>query len=62
VHLTDRSRQAKAELPVDTGATLTCVPRALIDSHWLGVTILASLGFAVDPIHRRLVPQTLLAM
>jgi len=102
-------RGADAELLVGTGATLTWVPREIIeqlgvprlrrrsfpvadgrtveretagavlrldgneanvtlvvaepgDGHLLGATALESLGFAVDPITRRLVPQELLAM
>lgn len=103
------SRSVDAELFVDTGATLSWVPRELVekvgaprrrrrsflladgrtierdtaaallrldgseadinvvlaepgDAHLLGATALESLGFAVDPINKRLVPQTLLAM
>ena len=102
-------RGADVELLVGTGATLTWVPREIIeqlgvprlrrrsfpvadgrtveretagavlrldgneanvtlvvaepgDGHLLGATALESLGFAVDPITRRLVPQELLAM
>jgi len=32
------------------------------DGHFLGATTLGMLGFAVDPVNQRLVPQTLLAM
>ena len=32
------------------------------DGHLLGATTLETLGFAVDPINHRLIPQTLLAM
>jgi clan AA aspartic protease len=107
-HPADTSRQAEIELLVDTGATLSWVPREVLDSlgvprlrrrsflvadgtieretagaivrlngseanvtvvvaepedgRLLGATALESLGFAVDPIRRRLVPQELLAM
>ncbi len=108
-HPTDPSRAAEVELLVDSGATLSWIPRELIerlgvprlprrsflvadgrtieretagasvrvngteamvtlvvaepgDGHLLGATALESLGFAIDPIHRRLVPQELLAM
>lgn len=108
-HPTDPARLAEVELLVDTGATLSWVPREVVerlgvprlrrrsflvadgrtveretagaivrldgneanvtlvvaepgDGHLLGATTLESLGFAVDPIHRRLVPQELLAM
>lgn len=105
----DPARRVDIELLVDTGATLSWVPRAIIeqvgvprlsrrqflvadgrtverdtagaivridgseaivtvvvaepgDGHLLGATALESLGFGVDPIRRRLVPQALLAM
>jgi len=105
----DPARGADVELLVDTGATLSWVPRAIIeqlgvprlprrqflvadgrtverdtagaivridgseaivtvvvaepgDGHLLGATALESLGFGVDPIRRRLIPQELLAM
>ena len=105
----DPARRADVELLVDTGATLSWVPRAIIeqlgvprlprrqflvadgrtverdtagaivridgseaivtvvvaepgDGHLLGATALESLGFGVDPIRRRLIPQELLAM
>lgn len=108
-HPSDPSRRVEVELLVDTGATLTWVPREIVeqlgvprlrrrsflvadgrtleretagavvqldgneahvtlvvaepgDGHLLGATALESLGFAVDPIGRRLVPQELLAM
>lgn len=108
-HPVDPSRQAEADLIVDTGATLSWVPREVIerigaphfgkrqflladgrkierdtatavvkfdgvsagvtvviaepgDGHLLGATTLETLGFAVDPIRQKLVPQTLLAM
>ncbi len=108
-HPSEPARRADVELLVDTGATLTWVPREIIeqlgvprlprrsflvadgrtveretagavlrldgneanvtlvvaepgDGHRLGATALESLGFAVDPITRRLVPQELLAM
>lgn len=108
-HPTVSARSAEVELVVDTGATLSWVPRGIIeqlgiprlnrrafllaggslveretagamvrlnntaaivtlvmaepgDGHLLGATTLETLGFAVDPINRRLVPQTLLAM
>jgi clan AA aspartic protease len=109
LHPSDPSRRAEVELLVDTGATLTWVPREIVeqlgmprlrrrsflvadgrlveretagavvqlngieanvtlvvaeagDGHLLGATALESLGFAVDPISRRLVPRELLAM
>ena len=108
-HPSDLGRTADVDLLVDTGATLSWVPRAVLehlgaprlpsrpflladgstteretagavitidgakanvtvvvaepgDAHLLGATTLESLGFAVDPIHQRLVPQSLLAM
>lgn len=108
-HPGDPARVADVELWVDTGATLSWVPREVIerldvprlprrpfllaggrtihrdtagalirldgseaivtlvvaepgDGHLLGATTLETLGFGVDPINRRLVPQTLLAM
>lgn len=108
-HPTDSARSAEVDLLVDTGATLSWVPRQLLeqlglpllprrtfrladgrtveretagamvrlngneanvtvvlaepsDDHLLGATALESLGFAVDPIGRRLVPQISLAM
>ncbi len=108
-HPSDPTRVAEVELWVDTGATLSWVPREVIerldvprlpgrsflvadgriierdtagaavrlngseaivtvvlaepgDGHLLGATTLETLGFAVDPVHRCLVPRTLLAM
>ena len=108
-HPTDSARSTEVELLVDTGATLSWVPREVInrlgvprlrrrsflvadgrtveretagaivrlngseanvtlvvaepgDPHLLGATALESLGFGVDPIRRKLVPQELLAM
>ncbi len=108
-HPTDAARAAEVELIVDTGATLTWLPREAIeqlgvprfrrrsfivadgrtierdtagavvrlngneanvtvvvaepgDGHLLGATTLETLGFGVDPIRQRLVPQQLLAM
>ena len=108
-HPTETSRSAEVDLIVDTGATLSWVPREIIerlgaprlrrrpfllaegrtierdtvgavikldgseanvtvvvaepgDGHLLGATTLETLGFAVDPVNQRLVPQTLLAM
>jgi len=108
-HPTDPARQAQVKLTVDTGATLSWVPREVLeklglprlrrrpflladgrtverdtvgaimkfngseanltivaaeagDGHLLGATALETLGFAVDPINLRLIPQTLLAM
>ncbi len=108
-HPTDPQRAAEVELLVDSGATLSWVPRELLDrlgaprlrrrsfvvadgrtieretagavvrlngteanvtlvvaepgdGHLLGATALESLGFGIDPIRRRLVPQELLAM
>jgi clan AA aspartic protease len=108
-HPTDPTRVAEVELFVDTGATLSWVPREVLDQlgvprlprrsflvadgrtierdtagavvrlngkeanvtvvvaepgdgHLLGATALESLGFSVDPIGRRLIPQELLAM
>jgi predicted aspartyl protease len=108
-HPTDPSRQAEVELLVDTGATLSWVPREILDplgvprlgrrpfpladgrqigretagvvmrldgtqalvtvvagepgdGRLLGATALETLGYGVDPIGRRLVPHTLLAM
>jgi len=108
-HPTDPARTVEVELLVDTGATLSWVPREALDhlaaprlrrrsflmaggrtieretagaivrlngseanvtlvvaepgdGHLLGATTLESLGFAVDPIRRQLVPQELLAM
>ncbi len=105
----DPARQVEVELLVDTGATLSWVPRdvaerigaphvsripiRLADGHsaeretsgaifkyngatsvapfviaepgdgsLLGATALEALGFAVDPVNKRLVPQALLAM
>ncbi len=43
-------------------ANVTLVVAELGDGHRLGATALESLGFAVDPMTRRLVPQELLAM
>jgi len=109
VHPTEADRQTEMELLVDTGATLSWVPREVLDQlgaprlrrrtflvadgrtverdtagaivrlngseanvtlvvaepgdgRLLGATTLESLGFAVDPIRRQLVPQELLAM
>ncbi len=110
-HPNDPTRVADVDLWVDTGATLSWVPREIIerldvprlrrrpflvadgrtierdtagamvrlngseaivtlviaelnlgDGHLLGATTLETLGFAVDPINHRLIPQTLLAM
>ncbi len=108
-HPSDPARAVDVELWVDTGATLSWVPREIIqrldvprlrrrpflvadgrtierdtagaivrlngseaivtlviaepgDGHLLGATTLETLGFTVDPINRRLVPRTLLAM
>lgn len=108
-HPTDPGRSAEVELLVDTGATLSWIPREVLeqlgvprlrrrsfvladgrtveretagaivrlngneanvtlvvaepgDGHLVGATTLESLGFAVDPIRRQLVPQELLAM
>ena len=108
-HPTDPDRAADVDLLVDTGATLSWVPREVIehldvprlprrpflvadgrtvergtagalmrvngsqaivtvviaepgDGHLLGATALESLGFAVDPVQRQLVPRALLAM
>ncbi|MGH9862171.1 MAG: retroviral-like aspartic protease family protein [Candidatus Acidiferrales bacterium] len=108
-HPSDATRTAEVELLVDTGATLSWVPRETLESlgvprlrrrsflvadgrtveretagavvrlngneanvtlvvaepgdgHLLGATTLESLGFAVDPIRRELIPQELLAM
>lgn len=105
----DPDRCVEVELLVDTGATLSWVPREIAerigsphvsrtairladgrsvvretsgaifhyngaaslvpfviaergDGHLLGATALESLGFAADPINKRLVPQALLAM
>jgi predicted aspartyl protease len=43
-------------------ANVTLVVAEPGDGLLLGVTALESLGFAVDPVGRRLVPQQLLAM
>ena len=108
-HPSEPGRQAEVKLTVDTGATLSWIPREILeklgaprlrrrpflladgrtierdtvgailkfdgseaivtvvaaepgDGHLLGATALETLGFAVDPIHLRLIPQTLLAM
>ncbi|MFQ5926360.1 MAG: retroviral-like aspartic protease family protein [Terriglobia bacterium] len=108
-HPSDLTRVAEVELLVDTGATLTWIPREVVetlgmprlrrrsflvadgrtverdtagaivrlngneanvtvvvaepgDGHLLGATALESLGFAVDPEGRRLLPRQLLAM
>ena len=108
-HPSDPSRAAEIELVVDAGATLSWVPREVVeplgvprlrrrsflladgrtieretataiirldgseagvtvvlaepgDGHLLGATTLETLGFGVDPINQRLIPQTLLAM
>ncbi len=108
-HPADPGRSADVDLLVDTGATLSWVPRQLLeqlgvppltrrtflvadgrtveretagaivrlngnqahvtvvvaepgDGHLLGATALESLGFSVDPVSRRLVPQMFLAM
>ena len=45
-----------------TQALLTVVVAEPGDGHLLGATALETLGYAVDPIRRRLVPHTLLAM
>ena len=105
----DPARRAETKLIVDTGATLSWVPREVVerlgvpllyrrpflradgrtverdtvivavrldgaqagvtvvvaeagDAHLLGATTLETLGFAVDPVNLRLIPQTLLAM
>ncbi len=105
----DPARQVEAELLVDTGATLSWVPRELAerigaphvsrtpirladgraveretsgaifrfngaasvvpfviaepgDGCLLGATALEALGFVVDPVNKRLIPQALLAM
>jgi len=109
IHPTDAARREEADLLVDAGATLSWVPREILDqlglprlhrrsfemadgriveretagamvqldgsqaivtlafaepgdACLLGATALETLGFAVDPIRRRLVPQILLAM
>ncbi len=108
-HPTEPGRSAEIDLLVDTGATLSWVPRAVLeqlgvprfsrrpflladgrtieretalavitidgtkagvtvvvaepgDAQLLGATTLETLGFAVDPIHQRLLPKSLLAM
>ncbi len=108
-HPSDPARSAEADLFVDTGATLSWVPRHLVvplglpplprrafraadgrtierdtaggsirldgreaivtvvvaepgDAHLLGATTLETLGFSVDSINQRLVPQILLAI
>jgi len=108
-HPTHPTLVAEVELFVDTGATLSWVPREVLnqlglprlqrrsfvvadgrtierdtggalvrlngkeaivtvvvaepgDGHLLGATTLESLGFSVDPIRQRLIPQELLAM
>ncbi len=108
-HPSDPARSAEADLFVDTGATLSWVPRQLVeplglpplprrafrvadgrtleretagaiirvngseaivtvvvaepgDAHLLGATTLESLGFTVDAVNQRLVPQILLAL
>jgi len=108
-HPADPTRVAEVELLVDTGATLTWVPREVLnqlgvprlrrrsfivadgrtierdtagavvrlngneanvtvvaaepgDGRLLGATALESVGFSVDPIGRRLIPQELIAM
>ena len=108
-HPSDTARVVEAELLVDTGATLTWIPRELLerlgvpllrrrsflvadgrtveretagarirldgseaivtvvlaepgDGSMLGATTLESLGFAVDPVRKRLIPQQLLAL
>jgi clan AA aspartic protease len=43
-------------------ANVTLVVAELGDGRLLGATTLESLGFAVDPIRRQLVPQEFLAM
>ena len=43
-------------------ANVTVVVAEPGDSHLLGATALESLGFSVDPIARRLIPQELVAM
>ncbi len=43
-------------------ANVTVVVAERGDGHLLGATALESLGFAVDPIARRLVPREFLAM
>jgi clan AA aspartic protease len=109
VHPADPGRSAEVELLVDTGATLSWVPREVLErigaprvsrmafcvadgrtvecdtslaifklngassgvpvvfaepggGHLLGATALESLGYGVDPVQLRLVPQALLAM
>ncbi len=109
IHPTDATRRSEVELLVDTGPTLSWVPREALnrlglpslprrsfrmadgrtveretagavvqldgqmanvtlvvaepgDGCLLGATALESLGFAVDPIRRQLVPRELLAM
>jgi clan AA aspartic protease len=108
-HPADPVRAAELDLFVDTGATLSWVPREVVerlalprlaarpflladgrtieretagailrldgaeanvtlvigesgDGRLLGATALETLGFAVDPIHQRLLPKTLLAL
>ena len=108
-HPADPERVAVVDLLVDTGATLSWVPRQILeqlgvprlarrrflladggfverdtagvvmrmdgteamvtvvvaesgDAHLLGATALETLGFGIDPIGQRLVPQSLLAM
>jgi len=108
-HPNDPARRAETKLIVDTSATLSWVPREVVerlgvpllyrrpflladgrtverdtvivavrldgaqagvtvvvaepgDAHLLGATTLETLGFAVDPVNLRLIPQTLLAM
>lgn len=109
VHPTDPEKSAQADLLVDTGATLSWVPREILerigaprvsrmkfrvadgrtveretslvifkvngsssgvpvvmaepgDGLLLGATALEALGYGVDPVRLRLVPQALLAM
>jgi len=45
-----------------TEAIVTVVVAEPGDGHLLGATTLETLGFAIDPIKRQLVPQQLLAM
>ena len=108
-HPSDPVRLKEVELLVDTGATLTWIPRELLeelgvprlrrrsflvadgraverdtvgalvrlngseaivtvvlaepgDGNMLGATALETLGFAVDPVGKRLIPQQLLAL
>jgi hypothetical protein len=57
-------RSEEVSLLVDTGATLSWIPRKILQGEEavLGTTALEGLGFLVDSVAKRLIPRDLLAL